>query len=340
MKPYTRRVCAVMTAVVLLTAGCSVFHDRPIGGRNKIVILADMSVWNAVSPPLKRLFEKEVITPQPEGTYYLEQADLGTLPDISRRPYILVVAPLHSPEPVSVFLANSLSPQVAYGVERGEYYVFAKPNLWARDQQVLFITATDLSALLERITQHSNELYALIDDHRNRVEQTEMYARLEQKNLERRFYDAYGWRLRVQHDFVVITDDPDRNLVQLKRNYPDRWLTVFWIEGEDAYRSLEASATVRDSLGKLFKDPVFNYPKYLKYNDREFLGRPGGILTGLWATEADIGGGPFFTYVVRDSASNRTFFLDGAVFAPHDVKEPFLRQLKIMAETFVPGKVE
>ena len=115
---------------------------------------------------------------------------------------------------------------------------------------------------------------------------------------------------------------------------------MLWIDGEDTCRNLETCATVRDSLGKQFKDPVFNYPEYLKYYDREFRGRPGGILTGLWATEADIGGGPFFTYVVHDSLSNRTFFLDGAVFAPHDLKEPFLRQLKIMAETFVPGKVQ
>jgi hypothetical protein len=340
MTRNTGLVCCSVIATLIFFAGCSVFHDRPIGNRNQIVILADLTVWQPVADPLKLVFEKEVLTPQPEKTYYLEHVDYNELAEISRRPYILVVAPLKSSEPVSVFLSNSLSPQAADGVFQGDYYVFAKPDLWARDQLVLFVTAPDIESLLERIDQHSGDLYSLIDQHRNEVIQGEMYARLEQKDLERRFQKQYGWHMRMQHDYIPVIENPNRNLVQLKRNYPDRWLTILWRDGEDKYRSLETVSAIRDSLGKWFSDPVFTYPEYHKYRDIEFLGRPGGILAGLWATEADIGGGPFFTYVIFDSLNARTFFIDGAVFAPHDFKEPFLRQLHIMARTFVPGKVE
>ena len=340
MKLPTPPICAVFVTTLILLIGCTVFHDRSIGDRNQITVLADPTVWQSVSAPLSRIFERVIETPQPEKIYYLEQADYAKLAEVSRRPNILVVAPLKSAEPVSVFLSNALSAQVADGVYRGDYYVFEKTDLWARDQQVLFLTAPDLNSLFQQINAHPSELYNLFNNHRNEVIQREMYARLEQKHLEKELNDKYGWRLRIQHDYKVIIDDHDRRLVQLKRNYPDRWLTIHWNDGDDSYRSLENTAAIRDTLGKWFLDPVFSYPDYHIFHEMEFAGRPGGLLTGLWATESDIGGGPFFTYIVYDSLLQRTFFIDGAVFAPHDVKEPFLRQLQIMARTFVPGAIQ
>jgi hypothetical protein len=336
LKPLKYGVVAV---ILILLTGCTVFRDRSIGDRNQITVIADLSVWQSVSAPLSRIFERVIETPQPEKLYYLERVDYAKLAEISRRPNILVVAPLKSAEPVSVFLSNALSAQVADGVYRGDYYVFEKTDLWARDQQVLFLTAPDVNSLSQQINAHSSELYDLFNDHRNQVIQREMYARLEQKPLENELFDKYGWRLRIQHDYKIIFDDSDRRLVQMKRNHPDRWLTIHWNDGDDSYRSLENTAAVRDTLGKWFYDPVFSYPDYHRFHEMEFAGRPAGLLTGLWATESDIGGGPFFTYVIYDSLLQRTFFIDGAVFAPHDVKEPFLRQLQIMARTFVPTMI-
>ena len=338
MKRSSGLVYGALAGILLLTVGCSLMQDQPIGERNRVAVVTDPAVWKSIAVPLERTFEKELFTPQPEKLYYLEPSDFEKLAEINRRPYIIIIAPLKSEEPTSTFLSKSLSPQAADGVNRGEYYVFAKPNLWARNQLVLFVAAPDLESLVNTVNQHAGDLFALIDQHRNDVVRKEMYARLEQKDLENRLHDKYGWRLRIQHDYVVITDDPGHQLVQLRRTYPDRWLTIQWVEGPDIYRNLSAVAVLRDSLGKWFKDPVFNYPEYFKYQDREFLGRPGGMLAGLWATEAAIGGGPFFTYVFYDSTLQRTFLLDGAVFNPRDEKEPHLRQLQIMAQTFVSGK--
>jgi hypothetical protein len=335
----TGLVYAILASALIFLTACSIFRDQPIGDRNHIIVLADENVWQLVADPLTQVYGREIQTPQPEQTYYLERVDMEQLSTVSRRPYLLIVAPLKSANPVSVYLSNSLAPQAADGVSRGDYYVFSKSDLWARDQLVLFLTAPDLPSLLERIQENGAELYSLIDHHRNQAVQKEMYARLEQKNLEKQFHEKYGWRLRVQHDYRITIDDPVHNIVRLRRNFPDRWLTISWIDGTDQYLNLKATSAVRDSLGKFFKDPVFTYPEYHKYREIEFLGRPAGLLRGLWATEADIGGGPFFTYVIYDSSLHRTFFLDGAVFAPDRLKEPYLRQVQIMAKTFVPGRV-
>jgi hypothetical protein len=338
MKRSSRSVFGILIGILFLAIGCSLLQDQTIGERNRVTVVADFEVWRSIAETMERSFGKEIFTPQPEKIYYLEPSEFEKLGDVSRRPYIIIIAPLKSEAPTSAFLNKSLSPQAADGVNRGEYYVFSKPNLWARNQLVLFVAAPDLESLMTTVNQHVVDLFALIDQHHNEVVRNEMYARLEQKDLEDRLHDKYGWRLRIQHDYVVITDDSLHQLVQLRRTYPDRWLTIQWINGPDQYRNEAAAITLRDSLGKWFKDPVFNYPEYFRYNELEFLGRPGGLLTGLWATTAAIGGGPFFTYVFYDSLLQRTFLLDGAVFNPRDEKEPLLRQLQIMAQTFVPGK--
>jgi hypothetical protein len=340
MRPCTTLIGGVLIAAFIGLFGCATFRDRPLGSRNQIVVIADESVWQAVADPLSRAYEREIRTPQPEKTYYLDHVQYAQLSDITRRPYILFVAPLKSPGPTSVFLSNALSPEATDGVNSGEYYVFEKPDLWARDQLVLFVTAPTLVNLIDRINEHANELYSLINDDRNQIVQSEMYSRLEQTDLEKKFRLKYGWQLRIQHDYVPIIDDSSRNLVMLKRSYPDRWLSIHWLDGDHDYLSLKEVAAVRDTLGKWFPDPVFEYPDYYQYHAVDFRGRAAGLLTGLWATNSDIGGGPFFTYAIYDSVLQRSFFLDGAVFAPQDDKEPYVRQLQIMARTFIPGKRE
>ena len=330
----------MLIAVLIALYGCATFRDRPLGSRNQITVVADESAWQAVAEPLSRAYEHEIRTPQPEKTYYLEHVEYAKLSEVTRRPYILFVAPLKSAGPTSVFLANALSPEATDGVNTGQYYVFEKPDLWARDQLVLFITAPTLVTLIDRINEHAADLYSLINDNRNQIVQSEMFARLEQTDLEKKYRQKYGWQLRIQHDYVPIIDDSSRNLVVLKRGYPDRWLTVHWLDGDHNYLSLEQVAAVRDTLGNWFPDAVFEYPDYNKYHSLDFRGRAAGLLTGLWATHSDIGGGPFFTYAIYDSILQRTFFVDGAVFAPQDLKEPYLRQLQIMARTFIPGEKE
>jgi hypothetical protein len=340
MKRCTTLFGGALIAVLIVTIGCATFRDRPLGSRNQIVVVADESTWQAVTEPLSRVYEREIRTPQPEKTYYLEHVEYAKLSDVSRRPYIIFVAPLKAAGPTSVFLSNSLSPEATDGVNSGEYYVFEKPDLWARDQLVLFLTSPTLVSLIDRINEHAGELYTLIDDNRNQIVQTEMYSRLEQTGLEKKFRQKYAWQLRIQHDYVPIIDDSSRNLVMLKRSYPDRWITIHWLNGDHDYLSLKEVAAVRDTLGTWFPDSVFEYPDYYQYHAVNFRGHPAGLLTGLWATNSDIGGGPFFTYAIYDSVLQCSFFVDGAVFAPQDLKEPYLRQLQIMARTFIPGRNE
>jgi hypothetical protein len=61
-------------------------------------------------------------------------------------------------------------------------------------------------------------------------------------------------------------------------------------------------------------------------------------VTGLWQNQtAQAGfaaGGPFRTYCFFDPGTKRLYMVDIAVFAPGMSKEPYLRQLDIIAHTF------
>ena len=58
---------------------------------------------------------------------------------------------------------------------------------------------------------------------------------------------------------------------------------------------------------------------------------------GLWDMRHDAMGGPFVSYVMKDSANNRILVSEGFIFAPQKNKRAMIRELEAALQTITPN---
>ncbi|MFQ5435205.1 MAG: DUF4837 family protein [Anaerolineae bacterium] len=115
----------------------------------------------------------------------------------------------------------------------------------------------------------------------------------------------------------------------------ERWLFVHWIDdGDSSQINDEWAIQTRNKLTRKFYQNDYIDEKNTAAKRVNFLNRPAVMLEGLWANDENVAGGPFRNYTFYDEASGRIYMIDIAVFFPGGEKEPFLRQLDVMAHSF------
>jgi hypothetical protein len=135
----------------------------------------------------------------------------------------------------------------------------------------------------------------------------------------------------------LVYENRTERQIRLRRLYPDRFFSISWSDSslqKPADLTEENVIQERIRLGKLFADKNIIYPEYNRFQSDQGIYPDGVMLRGLWGTEANIGGGAFFTCAFKDTISGLIYYLDGADFAPGWEKLPFLQQLETMARTF------
>lgn len=329
-----RFIFIILITSLLAITGCGLKPGAK-GSLDEIIVLADSAEYSTCRKALSNAVERIIDTPQPETVFTLEHIPWENFSDFSGRPNVLIIGTLESEEPVSEYIKGMLDDKARQGVENGVYWFFSKKNPWYSKQLLCIVCANDPLELASRIVFGADDLFHTLNESMLSRLHDMMYSTSENRMVSKELNEKYGFRLRVQHDYYIVNENPEERLMRIRRTFPDRWLTISWNPSADSL-SEDLIIAERARIGKLFADPARIYPKYNRFQSDESV-YPGGImLRGLWATEANIGGGPFFTYALQDTNTGTIYFLDGAVFAPNREKLPFLQQLEVMARTFEP----
>lgn len=338
-------LCCTFVLGMLYLPGC-VSKPSGYGEGTRLFVVADPEVWHALEPALRNAFEKTIYTPEPEKVFEVIWVAPERFNDFATRKNVALVGTLDSDGEISQKVDGMLAPGVKARVEDGSAFVFPKKNPWAKRQMLLVLTSTSVTELTHHLETNKRYLYELLENRLLEDTRRQMYSRLEQKELAAEALEKYGWTLRIQHDYFVNIERADANFYMLRRSLPgrERWLFVHWIENAD--RSVLNETWVlnkRDELtSKFYKnedgvaDRVYRQSNYLRVEEVNFQGRNALRVQGLWENlhESKGGGGPFRTYCFYDEASGRIYLIDIAVYFPGGDKEPFLRQLDVMAHTF------
>ena len=319
----------------LLISGCGVKPEAK-GDLSRVMVFADEEIYDLCQRQLSAALERVINTPQPETVFNLQRAPFDKLAEFTQAPNVLILGTLEGRGEVSRYAQEMLDEKARKGIEDGVYWFFAKQEAWRRGQLLVVILTNDKEELDSRLQFGGDDLYRTLHQSMMSRLENSLYAKLEQRNLAGEIASKYGFILRVQHDYKLISGDVQRRFLQLRRYQPSRWLTVTWQKGD----TLTAAALINERvrIGGLFADSCRIEADYnVIQRDERIL--PGGLLLrGLWATaKQNIGGGPFFTFGVLDKQSGTVYFIDGAVFNPGGLKLPFLQQVEAMALTFRPG---
>lgn len=318
--------------LIPIITGCGI-KPKARGDLNTVIIFADSAVYARCEPALQNALGKIVDTPQPEPVFNLKPVSFDKFSDSTVAATIIMLCSLEDEGPVSQYVQGMFDSTALKGIKDGVFWFFAKENPWYRNQQLIIAAANDAGELAFRLVTGGEEIFGVMNKALMQRSESEMYEAGEKIDLEKEIRSKYGFSVRIQHDYFLVTENADERYIRLRRANPERWMTISWMQADSLSEQMVVDERIR--LGKLFGDPSRIEPDYNKLTACDDI-VPGGILLrGLYVFEIPTGGGgPFFTYAIRDSAQRKVYFIDGMVFAPGKEKMPFLTQLEVMARTF------
>jgi hypothetical protein len=322
---------------LILTMGCEQ-KKRTLGSVNRVIVLADSTVWDAVGEDVQSALEKEVYTPQPEKILITVRQQPGKIGELKRYPHILFVGTLESEGVTREIVDQLLTSESRQRVQEDAAYLFKKPDAWSRGQLLVAVIAKDLQTLETRLQENDDALFNVINDHANQIIWDGLYTQYEQKEIEQSLLEEHGWRLRVQHDYFAAIDSSEARFVWLRRLRPQRDLFVYWEPCNDPSKlSKEWIISTRDSLTQIYYDGDYIYQGDkvgIQRKEVEFNGQYAIRLDGVWQNDNYTAGGPFRSYGFYSETDNRLYLIDMLVFRPGKRKWSFMRQLDGIAHTF------
>ncbi|NIR51405.1 DUF4837 family protein [candidate division KSB1 bacterium] len=307
------------------------------GEDTQLFVVADSTNWIQLESTLRDVFERTIRTPQPEKVFELHWVPARKFSQFATRRNLVIAGVLDSEGEIDKRIQNMLSSDVERKVRERDAFAFPKKEPWAEDQLLVVLTSNHLKELEDKLVENDKYLYNLFHEKLIQDTKAQMFAKMEQTELEKELLQKYGWMVRIQHDYIIQTDRPQDRFVMLRRSLPgrERWLFVHWIENADSSKiGKEWALNTRNRLTEKFYKGDYIDEKNTTVKEVEFLGRNALMLQGLWANDEKVAGGPFKNYSFYDDASGRIYMIDIAVYYPAGDKEPFLRQLDVMAHTF------
>ncbi len=362
-----RKYSLLLFICVGLVSACGDQGDTrlsALGSEGEITVIADSLTWaGPVGDAIRDELGTDILTlPNNEAHFDLFRVDIDgpavITNAIKKRKYILIAASLDENSAEGRLMRASLDSASTEVVRQQRAVVVQQPNLWFRNQMVVYATAATPNLLAQEIAKEGENLRYIYNKLSRDITITDIFRRARQTEKEAKMLEKHDFAINIQHDFVAPMDTTD--FVWYRRVLGDsNWRSLFVHYIEDADPSLletEWIHSVRDSLTQLYVRGTLD--GWLEIDKRRpliteninFLDRYGFETRGLWHMVgihpdsgrkiAMGGGGPFVTYTFYDEKQQRIYMIDGMVFSPKNDKREFLRHMEAAAYTFRPKDLE
>ena len=334
MKSQTIRLLLAAFAFTAALTGCDSFKREATEGDAMLGVAVQGKIKESAKPLLAQIFSDVVYTPQAESRFVLKYVGEDSLGYVSHWPNVLLLGTLESDDPVSQRIQRMLDDEAEQGVRSGDLRVFRQRNMWVRGQTVVVAVAPTLDDLLGWLRTDGEVIDDLLSEDRYERMKKEIYARLEQEEMADSLREAHGWQLRIPHDYLLVSSSRDPNYIRLRRPYPDRFITVAWKSGTPDSVTADNLVSWRNRLGLTYPDSSRTNTAILDTNWTNLGGQQALEVHGIWETYGPLGGGPYIAYLLHKDGT--LYLLDGKVFAPDRLKEPYIRHLEVIFSTFQP----
>ena len=330
-------VLSVTSLCLTLFSGCGDELPDSLGPAQHILVLADSSDWVELEETVRDVFEKVLYTPQEELVFSVEH---GLVQDFERYKYhrrknILILSPVDAVHPAGEFLRRVLSPDVQDAIRGDQAAASWKENIWAKDQVLLTVSGHDIDGVRDNLRLEADRLLRAVEKNRDRQIAELIYKYGERSDLTKELAKRFGWSVRVSFGYNMLDTHSDSGFVILTKNDPTRWLFVYWEDGIPPDRlTQDWCIQKRDEVTRRFFEGDRIVQPELAVAETEFSGKLAVGLQGVWENPDKWAGGPFRSYAFVDVDRDRFYLIDVGVYAPNKKKEPYLRQVDLMARTF------
>ncbi|HHI87818.1 MAG TPA: DUF4837 family protein [Candidatus Cloacimonetes bacterium] len=314
-------------------------HRKPLswGQTHRIFTYADDKAWAYGQLEIKKSLEREFFTTTNERLFEVERHDIHKIHTYYKFANLLFLCDVSSNKPVSKYVKEIIPEQVAAVNDTMPATMIAVKDLWARDQRVIFILGKDLEQLLLYTFENLNPIF-------------DIYKEAEYKRLENNVYklglneeeiayekEHYPWYLELPMQYRLFRRKVSGGFVSYLcrvKNYPDRFLAVYWEPMEDNQVSKEWLFDKRVMMGEKYYMGDTLYTKDVRQEKADFLGYQAYKLSGRWQNPGNFTGGAFACWGFYDETQKIAYMIDNSVFFPEGNKLRALIGLEIISKTF------
>jgi len=337
---WKKTIAMLLVALLIIAqSGCEKKSPVALGEEWQIYAVADSLDWQAVGDLLKSALEKKLVTPQVENEFEVIRVDPKDFGQYLHMRNLLLVSSLQPGTTLDRILHKSLSDETYRKVvEKKEYLLMARDQ-WSRDQYIVILVSPDRKTLRASIKAYPDYVYQLFNRNRNRRVQEELFMHTNGR-LEKRLKKQYGWTIKIPAFYDLAGEDSSNAIVHLQTPMPERHIFVYWLDKPDRKRVNEA--WLREQISKIGKSyHGFKVVSGFSFTtERRFQGRAALTLYGLWASDKKAEGGPIQAVAFYDRNLDRIYVIISLVYAPNQRKEPYLRELALVRNTFMTAAEE
>jgi hypothetical protein len=345
----------LLTAVTL--ASCSKNGDRSAnlpkaaGASGDIYLFMDSAQWKGpVGKTIDSIFNQEMIgLPREEGIFRMSYVDPRKMNFVlKQRRNLIFLVTLDQTGPGAQIVKNLFTQEQIKEIESNkDKYVETYSNVYAKDQQVMFLFGQTQQQLIAKLKANGQKLI----DYFNKAETDRMNASLFKTGtvggVSTWLKENFHVDLTVPFGYKLVQHEPDFLWVRQMNTDDDRdiFIAVTDYTSVDQFKQ-ENLVKFRNEVAKkyLFEDPekINTYLvteteipyKPVTTKDVNFNGNYAVEMRGLWRTNTHSMGGPFLAYALSSPTTGKFYYIEGFVYGPSKDLRELMRQMETILHTF------
>lgn len=336
---------AALLAVIAVLGGCG--GDAPIlnavGSYSDVAIITDVDIFNPVAFALSTALEVDAKTGiRPDPLFHVDIFDWDRRKDAALYKNVIVLGFVRGSDPASREISRKLGGEQMQVLPSRNLYLAVREDVYASNQNVLFLAGVDRNYMQSSIAKEAAALRGQMEE-RNRERIREyLYSLGRNEEAEARLRNQAGFQLQVPTGYAVNSikqnSEGDLGSAEILAGRPTRSVVVFWKTVDPAQVDLtdtDQLLALRRQWG-LFLDEKLQDAFEFDWSLEMFRGEEWPMLSGLYEIPSADVGGPFRTVFVLDPMSRRLYGINWLCFYPKGEKVSFLREVRSIADTFVP----
>ena len=282
--------------VSLLVFGCGGKKDS-IGMDDEIRVVCSKIDEPIVKDYLAAVFNDTLYTPAPEPLFKLIFSRPEYYQDLKKYAQIIIASVDRDNSNPGYRLLHKLLPEGQLNNSEDDNPVLLTRDLHAKDQIYVVINASSKEHLFNYLDKNKKLLRGHYDE-QFRLRGSRFLFNDNQAQHEEKISQDYGWHINIPWGWEILRNDSQMNFFWMGSEYPYRWLSVKWNNGNSIGDQL--------SVGKqVWKFPINNY-KSIRFNEHRlkleriyFNDYKGWQCSGVWESNDSLEakGGPFYSYI-------------------------------------------
>ena len=305
--------------LVSITLSCdnaqSTYKPLSSGRIHSLSVVVDSKEWNSkIGDEIRKVYADEYLgLPQVEERFSLSHIDYETFSGFART-----------------------SRNIVYINKRNKQGHSVIKNKYARPQVFLEISGLNEAEIINQIKASKNEgIKAFAKGEILENQRRILQSPLTQKDLK----NDFGIELTMPSAYQIFKKDKNIIWFQKPTKYGTSNILISNLNPVNNIE-LEEVIKIRDSISKNFIPGriegtyMITEKAYLPVFKRTFIKNFESFETrGTWEVQGDFMGGPFISYMVKDTVNKRTLYIEGFVFSPSQRKRDNIIELEAIIKT-------